>query len=259
MSSFNTTLIESIEEQIFLQLTENADEFKSSAYLFNNYTKSFTLQDKKLFITVCELLNTKYDNVHKTYKNGMCYLCFYTDKLKLNSGLNKLGIADYDYDYEYNANSAKSMNINHCDIVEYMIHNIEISPKFIFDEYFDGTDTVLHILSKNGKYESIEYVLQNFSVDISVKNKDGLSIIDVAFEDVKFIKKLSNLIIKQQQLEFDNSLFQLESDSKKKNTKLVELNSKLNGDLDNSKKITFFNILFMCLTFMFFSTAVYSF
>src|SRR5437868_12923760 len=126
-----TNLIQSIEENVFMQLTEHADEFKSSAYLFNNYANNKTYvpnDNKKLFVTICELLDTKYNNVYKTYKNGMCYLCFYTDKSKLENALNQISsdmkTADNQHSKYYMDIEQEFKKINNCDVVEYMVNNM---------------------------------------------------------------------------------------------------------------------------------------
>lgn len=242
-------LIEMMEENIFLQLTEKSDEFLSVTRLFNDYSSkssdtSSSLKDihednlnKKLFVTACELLNTKYNNVHKIYKNNICHLCFLTDKTMLSNALYKINLDHDAYAHQnekYNSSiDHEFQKMNNCDIVEYIINNNDVSSRLSLTEYFNEIDTVMHILSRNGKFESIEKLSKHYNVNFNQLNAHGESIMDVAKDDIYFVKKLLKLICDYKQTESHNENTIMRVEMKNLNTNLLETNEKLVKEINS--------------------------
>jgi len=142
----NRQEIEEVENGILCYLTQYPDEFRSVVSIYNNYDKDMPiskLPNKKLFKTICELLDSGHDNIVKTHDGGMCYLCFTTDSSNPKGLLEGLLTKS-----EQLENEDEFKKIDQCCVIEYWINNPNVSPLFDFTEYFDGENTVLHILSK---------------------------------------------------------------------------------------------------------------
>lgn len=223
-----------IQKYVFLYLTENSDEFISVIALYDKYmTANKQMLDKNVFTVVCETLNTQYNNIHKVYKNNLCYLCFLTDKSNLDNALNNIKSDRNIYNYQniehYSNLEMEFSKISKCEAIAYMIENKDESHYLNLDEYYDETDTVLHILARNGKYELIKKLTDNYTVNFDILNKNNETVMDVAKNDANFLKQLFALIEKYN---YNIKLMNI----RKHNTELVAANNRLAQTVFNVKK-----------------------
>lgn len=237
--------IEQIETGVMCFLTQRPNEFISIISIYNNYDNDIPvskLPEKKMFKTICELFDTRHNNIIKTYKNGMCYLCFTLDESKLNDALKKVGL---DKPTFYNITESEQTrmdndfrNIDQCSVIEFWINNPDVSPSFDFTKYFDGENTILHIMAKNGRYDLIERLNNLYGVDFDIRNKHGEHIIDVAKQgDFEFIKKLVNLMLKSDKRRKDEKRSNEESDLKRNNMLLLRKNEESNNNYYKSQNV----------------------
>ena len=214
-----------LDVEIFQLLSENADAWLTIQNLYNKYVETREdFADKKSFIISCELLNTRFNNIRKCKKrNGLCYLAFVTDKDKeLNYPKDIVSFDDKDNDEEFK-------RIKDSEVIEYMLQNPESCYKLPIKSLYNNTDTVLHIICKDGKDDLLEDILNYYDVDTEIKNKEGLTPLEVInFEknpknSIKMVKQLLNYKIKNIVLDNEVKL----SKTKEVNSALLKLNSDL--------------------------------
>jgi hypothetical protein len=210
-----------VGDSIFQLLTRNPNKWASVVSLYNQYISKHTNINKKDFILRCELLGTQYKNVKKYHKNGLCYLAFVSDE----SCTPKEAVDEGNHADLVNDEIFKS--IDKCDVIEYMMKNAEYCDNLSLTEYFDGTDTVLHILFRRGRIDIVNALISCYNVDFDIKNSNDESLIDVINYNDKNAVKLVKLV-------FENKYSRLMADHntqlsnvKQANTRLLEVNSRL--------------------------------
>jgi hypothetical protein len=220
-----------IEQSIFQLLTEKANVWISVNTLYNKYTNDVdilrnkkNLVDKKLFIILCKLLDTRYRHIKKMEDNNTTYLAFSTFEEP-----------DDPFPIEKDSKSDHNLEVNTCDVIEYMLKNPATTSTCSFTEYFDSEDTILHIVCRNNNINLLDYILRNYDVDINIKNKNNERPIDVVniFEknSIEIIKMIKDYELKNLELNYEISLKNI----KVENSRLVEVSNKLNEDITNYK------------------------
>lgn len=209
------------ETEIFQLLVQSANTFRSVHSLYNEYTsnnKNKPIPDKRKFILSCELLNTGFKNIKKTYKNNVLYLTFSTDKT-----LNE------QFEMDSNVNDDKDFEaLDKCDVIEYMFNNPKFSTNLSFSEYVDGTDTILHLLVRRNKYDLLNNIVAVYDVDFDIKNKNGEIVLDVIdFSDPRSSRQIIRTILAYQLNKYKLANANMDTELKRQNTQLSEKNYQL--------------------------------
>lgn len=162
-----------MDNGIFLILTQNPDKWMTVVSLYNQYTKEYPRTNKKDFILSCELLNTRFKNIRKCHKNNLCCLAFITDN-------NLIPESFHNEEKYYEMTTDESFKLlDKCVVIEYMINNPQYNPSISFSEYFDGNDTILHILFKEGRVDLIKKIERDYDINLDITNSKNESLLDV--------------------------------------------------------------------------------
>lgn len=116
--------------------------------------------------------------------------------------------------------------------VENMIKNPQLYPDIRYDALFKDGQTLLHILCHEGKNELLEQVAESFHIDLSTKNGNGESLIDVipkSNDDTA--RALLKIAMVQMREISDGRILEL----KKLNTELQNVNNSLFYQLNDAK------------------------
>ncbi|AYV84015.1 MAG: hypothetical protein Hyperionvirus15_53 [Hyperionvirus sp.] len=211
-----------IEEGTFQLLTQEPNKWISVVRLYNLLSNDHpgVSISKKEFLLKCELLNTRFKNVRKRTRNGVCNLAFVVDDSSLVDGVG----GGEDGEKIFKA-------LDKCEVIEYMISNKEYCSNLSLNEFFDGVDTVVHILFRNGRVDLVERLLETFDVDLGVKNSEGKTLLDVVnYGEGGNAGKLIRLVYESQmnalKLKHSGELVVV----KQRNTALLEINKKLESE-----------------------------
>lgn len=222
------TTITDMDTDIFQMLVLSADQFRSVHSLYNEYTsnKPTTLVDTRKFVLTCELLDTGFKNVKKIYRNNVCYLAFVTDNSHLPKEIERIqvNVTQEDKDFE---------SIDKCEVIEYMLNNPKFTSSISFTEYVDGTDTVLHVLARKGKYDLLNRIIAVYDVDFDIVNKNNENILDVVdYTDARSSRQIVRSILNYQlnKCKLDNKI--VIQQIKKHNTELTEANRVLTKNVN---------------------------
>lgn len=186
--------IEKLDEAIVYYLTYNPDIPKSINQIYNSLCeekicpdlgKSFINKDinRIRFSTICHVLDSQYDNIHKFYNGTQLYLMFSTkdkaDIIKSNQSLiGHQNPIQHQFDIP-----------NHCNIIDYILDNSNYYSQFSLAEFMDGKNTALHIVCKEGRLDLLNKILDKYDINIQTKNKDGQSIVELV-TNAQIMKKL---------------------------------------------------------------------
>ncbi|AYV80671.1 MAG: hypothetical protein Harvfovirus4_35 [Harvfovirus sp.] len=236
---------EIVEEGTFQLLTQDPNKWISVVKLFNllsadHPTKKF---DKRDFLLRCELLNTRFKNVRKCLKNSICHLAFVTDDGQLVEGGSSANVF---------VDGAAYKALDKCEVIEYMINNSKYCSELSLSEFFDGTDTVVHILFRNGRIDLLKKLLGTFSVDFAVKNSDGQGLLEVInFSNQDSAMALVKMVHESQMNALRLSYIADINLVKQSNTSLLDINKKLASEnvkmkivMDKSSVFMFWFVLF---------------
>lgn len=249
-----------MDENIFQLLTQNPNKWMSVVRLFNEYKTSNkflsnTYSNQKNFLIECELLNTKFKNVRKTHKNGLCYLAFVTDDSLLYYPSQNL-YSDPD------TTSALCEPVEPFEIIEYMIENPEYHEKISLTEYFNGVDTILHILFKKGRIDLIKkLMIYHNDIDFDIKNAVGQTVIDSLPNDseettkLKLVTMYYDMKMEKNRKEYEIKIKTNENMVKsllEENSKLIKQNNELKKTSGKyySGSFALYCILFVFILFM---------
>jgi len=247
-SATNTTS-RNIDEGIFQILTQNPNQWMSTVNLYNQYTKEYYI-NKRDFLINCELLNTRFKNVRKYHRNGLCYLAFVTD----NSLISKE--VDDEVKNDDLTNDEIFRSLDKCDVIEYMIKNPQNCENLSLTEYFDDTDTVLHILFRKGRVDLVNTLVSCYNVNFDIRNRNDESLLDVLNYNDKNAPKLVKLIFEQQFAKLSENFSNRSNDIKQMNSSLLEINKKLKSENNMLKNEAAFLKFYKCATVVFFLTTV---
>lgn len=223
MTSLISDLDKKLDESIFQLLTQEPNKWMPISTLYNLYTKEnpkYT-PNKKNFIMICEVLNGRFKNVRKCHKNNICNLAFVTNENLpiFSNALDNIEFLEKDF-----------KPVDSVEMIEYMIDNPECVHSLSLNEYWDGTDTVTHILFKNGRLEPIKKLLDRYAIDFSVKNVNGKSLLDVIDYSSKDAANLVELyylnLAKDLRSKFDKEIDLVKTN----NTFLLDKNKKLSAE-----------------------------
>jgi hypothetical protein len=173
-----------IAEKIVNLLVLAPNEYHDISYIWNNfYNYSDNIDENTYeninFKIICNQLANNYKNIMMFYKHHILFLALITDKTKIN----KEKIYNYKFDiniygYEY----------NYCvSFVDAVIKNNLVSKINIYD-YYHETNTLAHCVFRNGSSEIINKVINNWEIDIYIKNKNNVRIIDICKDRYQFIE-----------------------------------------------------------------------
>lgn len=121
---------------------------------------------------------------------------------------------------------------------------------------YDG-DSLLHLLCKSGENELIECLAKNHNIDLTRRNSKGESVLDVTSDDVKTLKMLLDIVIKQTQNQqssmLEESLLRINQVTKT-NNQLTRANDELIDKVTQLKssnynlKLWLFRLAALCLS-----------
>lgn len=222
--------ITSLDECVFHYLASKTDQIKSFTQIYNDITgteghRCPALNDpynrekyKLLFINTCYLIEDKWDNVHKIFKNDKPFLVFSTrqkyDIIKdadlwteyfriARTGQNEINM-DNVIDYVIN-DDEHSWELNN-DLLEYLVRNnnctklTSLSMKYDLDI----TDDLIHTAVSNNKCDMLKLLL-------SLKHKN--EILEHEIENNNLKKHNSKLVEKYNEAMNEMGILRIQLDS----------------------------------------------
>lgn len=248
-----STISNKLDDGIFQLLTQEPNKWIPVVTLYNMYTREFPNTYnvlKRDFMAMCEMLHTRFKNVRKYHKNGMCFLAFVTDDSVITTD-----VRDEEYRTELeNDNAFKSLKKD--DVIQYMLDNSEYCQQLSFDEYFDGNDTIMHILYRNGKPDLVDKIMTSYKINMDVKNASGESLLDVInYSDKLVSARLVKLFISNQVSKINLEHAKTMEQIRETNSSLLDKNKLLtleNNRLRNSNERNGYMNKYMMFTIMLF-------
>ncbi|AYV78798.1 MAG: hypothetical protein Edafosvirus34_8 [Edafosvirus sp.] len=216
--------IEKLDEAIVYYLTINPNVPKSIYQIYDglcqekicpDLNKSFMTKDinKTRFTTLCHILDTQYNNIHKFYDRNMLYLLFSTkDKSEVISNNNMLVRGNNMPMNKYDPTFMFELP-NQCNVIAYMLDNKDYCSKFNLTDYMDDKNNMLHAVCQNNRMDLLERILSSYDVDLNIKNRDGKTALDLVTNvqmmrkllEYDFNKKLLKLQLETQNLKENNT------------------------------------------------------
>lgn len=221
--------VDKLDEAIYFFLTTHPDIPYSVSSIYKNIIDENICKELKddnyqtHFRTICMMLNRMFKHVHKFYIDDTIYLIYSTDddvtvlnKHKYSNSL--LAESNIDIDNMFDTH-------DYCNMLQYMIKNPLLKSKYNIDEFVNDNDAAIHVATKENNDELVQAICTNFNVNISRKNKEGKTPIDIAMENnnTKIMKSLLTFsmeseIGKQQEmihrLQADNNLLKQKLNNK---------------------------------------------
>ena len=167
--------MEELEEAIFQFLTQNPNKWLSAQTIYNHLTKDLPHRhlNKGAFVERCELLYTRFKNVHKRIRDRICYLIFVTNEASLPRE-----VVDEELRTQREVDEALRA-LDPCSVIDYQLTHPEYGGTLSLTEFLDGGDTILHLLFRRGRVDLVDKLSREFDVDFDVKNVQGQSVLDV--------------------------------------------------------------------------------
>lgn len=181
---------------------------------------------------ICPELTTK-PNTRSNYKYMM--ECF--DEIESYDGIyideadSENPIDDY-YMFETKNNDVFDMKE-----IEKIINSPNIYPNYQLYTTYQNNQTILHILCIERRLDLLNKVCDMYNIDFMTKNDNGDTLIDVASyvainkNDLNFLKQFICLMLRHNGEMIDNNIYEI----KKKNIELLDLNYKLQKDVNDFK------------------------
>jgi hypothetical protein len=230
--------ITDLDKAIYSYLSCHPDTPQSVHQIFSGVCKEKICPDlenhparernKQLFNLTCVTLDSDFQNVHKMYIHGKMYLIFSADTKdvvlkKWNDDLEVVSAWDDSED-----------DIDYGHIIEQIINNPQKYTDFNVNDRIDGIDTPLHLLCREGKYDSIDKLLKIYDVELCLKDRKEKTPLEIAMErnDSKMIKLLMTYEYEQKltDLRYQNEML------KKVNKDVLVANSKHVKNISNNMK-----------------------
>jgi hypothetical protein len=235
--------IENVDECIFDYLVSNADEFKSIPTIFSNIIKEtghrcITLKNeflkyKNKFIATCYLLNNSYNNIHKIFINDRLYLMYSNKHIDSYDDYTQNITDDYIFDADFSY-------LDKDGLAYYISYNYHDLTNFNPCNYLDDIDSIMHFIVKRDNHELVKKTLDRFECDkieynIDNKNKDGLTLMNIAETNGNFVmyKKLLDIKYEKYIKDLNENIVDLNKRLKMlkmKNIKLKNTNIELTFD-----------------------------
>lgn len=169
--------IDQVDKAIYYYLTLHKDDAISTHKIFDALCKEDICPDLKnyankdinkiIFTTECHIIEHKYDDIYKLLKGNTLYLVF-TSKSKQDAVLKHSSLDDLQEPVE------KPLSI-----INYMLTRNDWPTNYSFTEKYNETDSILHIVCKEGVRQLLKQLLQNFNVNINSVNSLGQTLKDV--------------------------------------------------------------------------------
>jgi len=190
--------LNNLDDCVFDYLALNADKPVSLAKIFNDIRSKTghrcnELTDshnhRQYFLSTCYSLDKHYTNIKKIHRDNRLYLMFQKDRKDINFD------RSYYDDPLYDDNIWKE-DSNLINIVNYMCDNsmLDDFDNSYYSNFFDESNTLLHLLVKYNKYDELENLLRQKNIDPNKKNAQGETPLDLAIKsgNKKMIKLLIN-------------------------------------------------------------------
>jgi hypothetical protein len=171
--------IDQIDDAIYYYLTCNNGKLFTSTQIYNgicnekicvDLTKDFNKEANKLkFMNACHSLDSKYEDVTKRMTNGVLTLGF---NCKTAIGLSEPEIFNTMFS---------------CD-------DWSQSLGYGIDTFYDGNDTVIHLVCRRGNKRVLSKIMKTFEIDPHMKNNEGKTLIDVLPKDENGMAMLMDLM-----------------------------------------------------------------
>ena len=235
-----------LDEAIFQILTQNPNKWMSAVAIYNSLD-SKEYKDKKDFIMNCELLPTRFKHIRKCHKNSLCYLAFIADESLISKAIMKI---EEDAD---NETTSLFNSLDKLEVIDYMINNPDTCRDLSLTEYFDGNNTIMHILFKNGRTDLVKKLFESYNADLSITNSEGKSIIDVIDYSSVTAPELVKIYLDYELARISLENLSALDGARKTNNSLLEANKKLlneNRQLKSQITTTKFRTLFAWFVFL---------
>jgi hypothetical protein len=243
--------IEQLDAAILYYLSTNANIAMSIKKIYNDICEEKIcpdLYDQRLkeinkikFTTICHTMDSRFTNLHKYFSNGTLYLMFSTR--------NKDDVLKSFFD---NTNKVDEIANNqmevpeYCDIIKFALDNPQHSAKLKFDDYMDGTNTVLHIICINKRHDLLKKLLESYDVNTNIMNKDQKTPFDLLSDDkstVLMMRELSDYNLKKNLLALEitsQKIRTINSDLVRENIVVTDRYNNISKQIDKLKTSLFY-------------------
>ena len=171
--------IENLDKAVFYYLSNNQDTPKSINNIYNglcqenivpelNNRKNHDINVIKLK-SLCYFLDNKFQNIHKLHSEGILHLVCTKKKdfiFNENENIDKEEIKINDYN----------------NIVNDVVKNPNQYPYLQFNDTLSVTDNLLHLCCKFKDPKYLSNLLENYDVDIDIKNGENKKAIEIVTE-----------------------------------------------------------------------------
>ena len=199
--------IDNLEECVFDYLVSHKDVPKSLEEIYddisgttghrcselNTYNAKYKYRNK--FLSICYNINNVYENIHKYFKNNICYLLYSEKKKNLITLMynNKITHSPRATNSESNTFNAESD-----EFIKYAIFN---DNSFDYNTFINENETMTELIIKRGNLASLVHLINNNVIDL---NTDYNKLINYAIKHQKYymINKIVDLLAEQ----YDNKI-----------------------------------------------------
>jgi hypothetical protein len=189
-----------LDECIFDYLACNADRQVSLPTIFNDIRRQTgqrceqltdSYRHRQYFLSTCYSLNRNYKNIRKLFRRGKLYLMFQKDKLDQD-----VNMKDYDYNESIYDHHYWKDDYTLEKLIDYMCEDsiFDDFEDLYFSKIFDEYDTIVHLLVRYNKLETLENLIKFHNVNINCQNAKGETPLDVAIRMKN--KEMVKLLIK---------------------------------------------------------------
>ena len=176
-----------LDDCIFDYLVSHANQMRSIDEIFYDISGATghrcsklisTPNARRIFTTKCYTLDRHFKNVRKLFRGDQLYLIFDQDRRFDNAEYDESVFNDLPINPKY------SWDIGSTNVVDDMfgdIHYDDYTGSY-FSNRFDGKDTILHILVRNGNLDRLADLLKHYNLDVECKNWKGQTPFELAVD-----------------------------------------------------------------------------
>lgn len=248
--------LKELDSCIFDFLVDNHDQLKSFEQIFTGISgdtghRCSALKDeanKNKFLALCFTLDVNYNNIHKIFVKNEPYLIYSTkSKLEIHQNFNIY--------FKKRNLSLESNTFDIINIVNYIIDNVDDYSECDFYCDINENESLIEYLIKLNKVDMVTKILNLFYIDLSMKNNNGKSLLDIAIDNNNGL-----MVFKLMEIDYDDKILELNTynnELKEYNAKLLQINNKFNMEISKHKSSKlkfqislFFSFLFFGLIFL---------